>query len=146
MTINRVGPAYAPVLAAIHALAFTRERWDSATFQQQLEMHGVLGLLDSRGGMILLRVAADEAEILTLGTVPGMRRRGVAAGLLANALDRAAALGARSAFLEVETGNTPALRLYAGAGFTEVGRRRAYYANGADALVLRAELPAPPPG
>jgi ribosomal-protein-alanine N-acetyltransferase len=146
MTINRVGPAYAPVLAAIHALAFTRERWDAATFQQQLEMHGVLGLLDSRGGMILLRVAADEAEILTLGTVPAMRRRGVAAGLLADALHRAAALGARSAFLEVETGNTPALRLYAGAGFTEVGRRRAYYANGADALVLRAELPAPPPG
>lgn len=143
MTINRVGPAYAPVLAAIHALSFPRERWDAATFQQQLEMHGVLGLLDSRGGMLLLRVTADEAEILTLGTVPGMRRRGVAAGLLTDALNRATTLGARSIFLEVETGNAQAIRLYAGAGFIEVGRRRGYYANGADALVLRADLPAP---
>lgn len=144
MTINRIGPAYAPVLAAIHALSFPHERWDTATFQQQLEMHGVLGLLDSRGGMILLRVTTDEAEILTLGTVPGMRRRGVAAGLLAEALTRAATLGARSVFLEVETGNMPARNLYAGAGFVEVGQRRAYYANGADALVLRADLPPPP--
>lgn len=145
MSINRVGPAYAPVLAAIHALAFPRARWDAATFQQQLEMHGVIGLLDSRGGMLLLRITVDEAEILTLGTVPAMRRRGVAAGLLAEGLRRAAELGARSVFLEVDTGNAPALRLYAAAGFTEVGRRRGYYANGADALVLRAELPAPDP-
>ncbi|HTI00023.1 MAG TPA: GNAT family N-acetyltransferase [Acidisoma sp.] len=145
MSIDLVGPAYAPVLAAIHALSFPRERWDAATFQQQLEMHGVLGLLDSRGGMILLRVTADEAEILTLGTVPAMRRLGIAAGLLADALDRAARLGARSVFLEVEVDNTPALGLYAAAGFAEVGRRRAYYANGSDALVLRADLPSPPP-
>ncbi|WP_459675449.1 GNAT family N-acetyltransferase [Acidisoma sp. 7E03] len=146
MSITRVGPAYAPALAAIHALAFPQEPWGAATFQQQLEMHGVVGLLDSRGGMILLRLTLDEAEILTLGTAPAARRRGIAAGLLAEALRQAAARGVRQVFLEVEVGNAAARGLYAAAGFTEVGRRRGYYANGADALVLRATLPEPPGG
>ncbi|GAB0118230.1 hypothetical protein Acid7E03_23020 [Acidisoma sp. 7E03] len=109
-------------------------------------MHGVVGLLDSRGGMILLRLTLDEAEILTLGTAPAARRRGIAAGLLAEALRQAAARGVRQVFLEVEVGNAAARGLYAAAGFTEVGRRRGYYANGADALVLRATLPEPPGG
>ena len=43
-------------------------------------------------------------------------------------------------FLEVATGNAAALALYARAGFVEVGRRRRYYADLADALVLRARL------
>lgn len=140
MSLEQVGPPYAPVLAAIHALAFPQERWSAATFQQQLAMHGVLGLLDSRGGMILLRLTLDEAEILTLATIPEARRQGIARCLLAEGLARVAALGARSVFLEVEIGNEAARSLYAAAGFAEVGRRRAYYANGADALVLRADL------
>lgn len=146
MSITRVGPAYAPVLAAIHALAFPREPWGAATFQQQLEMHGVLGLMDSRGGLILLRVTLDEAEILTLGTVPAARRQGIAAGLLTEALRQVAISGVRQVFLEVAVGNLAALHLYAAAGFIEIGRRRAYYANGADALVLRAILPGPARG
>lgn len=38
--------------------------------------------------------------------------------------------------LEVRPSNAPALALYAGMGFTEVGRRDAYYADGEAALVL----------
>jgi ribosomal-protein-alanine N-acetyltransferase len=40
-------------------------------------------------------------------------------------------------FLEVAADNAAALEFYAQAGFVEVGRRPRYYANGADALVLR---------
>jgi ribosomal-protein-alanine N-acetyltransferase len=55
-------------------------------------------------------------------------------------MSRLAALGVGRIFLEVEEGNRPALRLYARAGFTEVGRRPGYYAGGAAALVLRRDL------
>ena len=48
--------------------------------------------------------------------------------------------GATAMFLEVATGNAAALALYTGAGFVEVGRRRRYYADGRDALVLRVNL------
>jgi ribosomal protein S18 acetylase RimI-like enzyme len=45
-------------------------------------------------------------------------------------------------FLEVDMGNFAAQALYRRLGFVQVGRRPRYYANGADALVLRADLPA----
>ena len=53
------------------------------------------------------------------------------------------ARGAATMFLEVSTRNEAARTLYARAGFTEVGRRARYYADGSDALVLRAALNSP---
>lgn len=144
--IQSVGAAYAAALAAIHAAAFPDEAWGAAAFQTQLEMHGVVGLLDPRGGLILLRVTADEAEILTIGVLPRLHRRGIARGLLQAGMAKAAALGARAIFLEVETGNQAARALYESSGFRQVGRRKGYYADGADALVLRLDLPSPPAG
>ena len=140
MTVQHVGPTFAPVLAAIHGAAFPLEGWGVGAFQVQLEMHSVLGLLDDRGGLVLLRVTADEAEILTIGVVPSMRRQGIARALLEESLTRARILGVRALFLEVGVRNHPARALYEGMGFREVGRRRRYYANGEDALILCARL------
>jgi ribosomal-protein-alanine N-acetyltransferase len=135
-----VGPAYAAVLAAIHAAAFPDDPWGAGAFQIQLEMHGVIGLMDDRGGLLLMRVTLDEAEILTVGVLPHLHRQGIAGGLLRTAMAQARDAGALSMFLEVDIGNQAARALYARAGFREVGRRRRYYANGADALVLRVDL------
>jgi ribosomal-protein-alanine N-acetyltransferase len=59
-------------------------------------------------------------------------------------LRRLAGLGVRAVFLEVDEQNTPAIRLYARAGFREVGRRPNYYPVGGGAascaLVLRRDL------
>jgi ribosomal-protein-alanine N-acetyltransferase len=140
MTVHRVGPAYAAVLAALHGAAFPREAWGAGAFQVQLEMHGVIGLLDGRGGLALLRVTADEAEILTIGVMPAARRQGIARALLADAISRVRAIGVRTLFLEVGVRNRAALALYDAAGFKEVGRRRGYYASGEDALILRATI------
>jgi [ribosomal protein S18]-alanine N-acetyltransferase len=140
MTIRPVGPAHAAVLAAIHSAAFPREAWGAGAFQVQLEMHSVLGLLDERGGTALLRITADEAEILTIGVIPAARRRGVARALLEESMKRLRALGVRTVFLEVGVRNRAARALYEASGFKEVGRRRRYYANGEDALILRATL------
>ena len=90
--------------------------------------------------MILARVAADEAEILTLAVDPGQRRRGLGSALLRAAMDRAAGLGAMSMFLEVAVTNHAARALYAAHGFIEAGLRRRYYSDGTDALVLRSTL------
>jgi ribosomal-protein-alanine N-acetyltransferase len=85
---------------------------------------------------------AEEAEVLTLAVIPAMRRRGVAAALLRRAMAEAAARGAGALFLEVSTRNAAAQALYRRFGFIEVGRRRRYYPDGSDALVLRVELSA----
>ena len=135
------GPAHAAVLAAIHAASFPpEERWSVDAIAQQLCQPGVFGLIDPEGGMVLARVAADEAEILTLAVVPSARLQGKGRALVEAAAVHAEMHGAAMMFLEVSTANAGALALYAAAGFREVGRRRRYYADGSDALLMRRDL------
>lgn len=131
-------------LAALHAAAFPAP-WDAAAFAALSAQPGVLALVED-DGFILIRVVADEAEILTLAVRPEARRRGIGARLVRAASVRAADLGAERLLLEVAQDNAAARGLYARCGFIEVGRRRGYYARpgaaAADALTLALNLPA----
>ena len=132
---------HAQAMAAIHAAAFQpADSWSADVFRLQLELSGAFGLIDSDRGFVLARSTGEEAEILTLAVSPGARRQGVGTGLLVAAQAIAANGGAGAMFLEVSTGNDAALGLYGKLGFLPVGRRRAYYSSGEDALVLKASL------
>jgi ribosomal-protein-alanine N-acetyltransferase len=131
-------------LARLHAAAFAEERpWTAAAIASLLSLPGELLLGDGRAAL-LARLAADEAEVLTLATDPAHRRQGLAAALLLGFHAEAAARGATRAFLEVASDNAPARSLYAMAGYREDGRRARYYrrASGppADALLLSRAL------
>jgi ribosomal-protein-alanine N-acetyltransferase len=128
-------------MASIHASAFpTPDAWSRNVFSLQLALPNVFGLLHPSGGLILVRLAADEAEILTLAVTPAARRTGIGSALLREATIRAAALGARTVFLEVSVANSAGRRLYASAGFIQAGKRPRYYSDNSDALVLRLNL------
>lgn len=139
--------AHAAALAAIHSAAFPPgERWGADAMALQLALPGVIALIDPRGAMVMARIAADEAEILTLAVHPDARRQGLGRALLDKAAQMVAERGATALFLEVALRNTAARALYTAAGFAEVGRRRRYYADGDDAMVMRRALsPADPP-
>jgi ribosomal-protein-alanine N-acetyltransferase len=135
--------AHAAMMAEIHRTAFpASEAWSRDVMLLQVELPGTFGLVHPAGGMILARVAADEAEILTLAVIPGQRRHGIGRALLRAATRRAEAMGAASMFLEVAVTNVAARALYATQGFAEAGIRRRYYADGTDALILRSTLQA----
>ncbi len=140
------GTASAGLLAVLHAQCFAPgERWDEAAFGSVLAMPGGFGgVAGTDAGrpdaLALARVAADEAELLTVGVLPAARGRGLAARLLEELAAEAAGLGAARLFLEVSVGNAPALALYRRLGFGEVGRRRQYYPDGSSALVLMRPL------
>jgi [ribosomal protein S18]-alanine N-acetyltransferase len=139
--VRAVCAADAEALAAIHRAAFPPpQAWGLEAIGLSIGLPGVFGLIDEREGMILARSAGDEAEILTLAVVPASRRRGLGGALLAAALREARRRGAGTVFLEVSEANETARTLYTTAGFVEVGRRRRYYADGTDALILRASL------
>ena len=125
-------------LAALHAEAFETP-WDAASLTALLDSPGVFAV-EQPDGFILIRVVADEAEILTLAVRPAARRSGLGGRLVEAAVVRAAALGAERMFLEVAEDNVAARGLYARAGFREAGRRRGYYARSdgsrEDALIL----------
>lgn len=126
------------LLAAIHAEAFDAP-WGEAALGELLASPGVFAVAEE-GGFILIRVVADEAEILTLAVRLSSRRAGLGARLVEAAVVRAAVLGAGRMFLEVAEGNAAACALYARSGFVQMGRRRGYYshADGSreDALTL----------
>jgi len=92
-------------------------------------------------GFVIARSIAGEAEIVSIGVRPDVRRQGIGAMLLADAMARAVALGAAAIFLEVAEDNPGAIALYASAGFERVGRRPDYYPrkrNGrVSALIMR---------
>lgn len=141
MTSRGAAEADAPALAALHAAAFPPDQaWSADTIALLLALPGAFGLWREGAGLVLARMAGDEAEILTFGVVPEARRRGHGGALLREAIGAARAKGAGAMFLEVAAGNAPALALYAREGFAEVGRRRRYYSDGADALVLKREV------
>jgi ribosomal-protein-alanine N-acetyltransferase len=95
-------------------------------------------------GFIMSRRAGEEAEILSVAVARARRGRGLARNLLNLHLRRLAGFGVRAVFLEVDEQNQSAIRLYARAGFHEMGRRPNYYpgdgGTASTALVLRRDL------
>jgi [ribosomal protein S18]-alanine N-acetyltransferase len=153
--LGRAAPAISPsgsedasLFAALHAVAFGRG-WSADEFERLLIDPNVVAdraMAGSRlAGFVLSRLAADEAEILSIAVAPAYRTRGLARKLLDVHLRRLFAYGITALFLEVDERNVPARRLYAGLRFVAVGRRDSYFAQaGRDpgaALVLRRDLP-----
>jgi [ribosomal protein S18]-alanine N-acetyltransferase len=136
-------PSDAAAIAALHKASFQRGWGDDEVYRLLIDKT-VVADRAAMGreliGFILSRLAAGEAEILSIAIAPHRRGRGFSRALLDLHLRRLAGLGARAVFLEVDEANAPARALYRHAGFYEVGRRQAYYQNGASALVLRRDL------
>ncbi|WP_414710080.1 GNAT family N-acetyltransferase [Pseudorhodoplanes sp.] len=134
-------------IAALHAASF-RRGWSDDEIEGMLLDRSVVAHRAAIGsnfaGFVISRMAADEAEILSVAVAQRYRGRSVARTLLRHHLGRLAALGVHAVFLEVDEGNAPAIKLYRRSGFVEVGRREGYYMNTggkpAAALVLRRNL------
>jgi [ribosomal protein S18]-alanine N-acetyltransferase len=78
----------------------------------------------------------EEAHITVLAVDPRYQRRGLGQWLLIQLLISACARSLQRATLEVRPSNSRALALYESFGFETLGRRRCYYADGEDALIL----------
>jgi len=134
-------------LAQLHRASFHRG-WGAGEFEQILIDRNSLihRLCQNRRilGFAVSRVAADEAEILSVAIDPRHRGRGLSRSLLLTHLGHLAGRGVARVFLEVEENNQPARRLYERAGFGVVGRRERYYRDPAgqalNALVMRRDL------
>ncbi|SMX22775.1 GNAT family N-acetyltransferase [Boseongicola aestuarii] len=131
-------------LAAIHARAMVvPPAWSAVTIEGFLDAPGAI-LATTEAGFALGRVAADEAELLTLAVSPDARRQGQARRCLEELERMAREKGALRLFLEVAATNDPARALYVGAGFGEAGVRKRYYRGTAgeaiDAIVMSKTL------
>jgi ribosomal-protein-alanine N-acetyltransferase len=137
----------APALARIHGASFHRG-WGEGEFESMLTERNTLVHRLRMGrkviGFSVSRMAADEAEILSIAVAESHRGRGLSNNLLLTHLGHLAGHGVRTVFLEVEENNQSARRLYERAGFAVVGRRERYYrqsgAEPLNALLMRRDL------
>ena len=139
------------LLATLHAEIFKApwdQPWSVQSFAEILAMPGAHGWLMTSGdtpiGFLLARFILDESEILLTGIVPAQQRRGHAGRLMRVLVESARAAGIGTLFLEHAAGNAAAAALYGRFGFSEIGRRRAYYERRGggreDAITLRSSL------
>jgi ribosomal-protein-alanine N-acetyltransferase len=137
----------APKLAQLHGASFHRG-WGEGEFEAMLTERNTLVHRLRIGrkiiGFAVSRMAADEAEILSIAVAASHRGRGLSNKLLLTHLGHLAGRGVRTVFLEVEENNQPARRLYQRASFAIAGRRERYYreANGQqlNAVLMRRDL------
>ena len=134
-------------LAQLHGASFHRG-WGESEFEVMLTERNTLVHRLQQGrkviGFSVSRMAADEAEILSIAIDASQRGRGLSRNLLLTHLGHLAGRGVRTVFLEVEENNRPARRLYEWAGFSVVGRRERYYQQPGgeqlNALLMRRDL------
>jgi ribosomal-protein-alanine N-acetyltransferase len=135
-------------LARIHALGFYRG-WPVGEFESFLGDTDtpVYVACDAKrriAGFALIRVVADEAELLTIAVDPKWRGKRIGQALLAAVFDDLLMSPARRMFLEVSEENAPAIKLYQRHGFATISTRKGYYpkADGsqATALVMARDL------
>lgn len=87
-------------------------------------------------GFICPMLLLDEGHIMDVAVDPEFRGRGVGRLLVQRVLDDCRDGGASFVSLEVRVSNRAAISLYRTMGFVETGRRKRYYKDGEDALMM----------
>lgn len=124
-------------LAQIHKQCFPDKPWTESDFAD-LKKSGC-EIIASENGFIVWRVAADEAEIISIGVAPDARRNGIAETMIFLMEQELKKQSIVNVFLEVSEVNTPAKNLYKKCGFKPTGRRPKYY-DGTDAIIMSKGL------
>ena len=136
---------YVPAMVAIEDTLYEFP-WTTGNFEDSFRAgYSVWGALGDAGLLAysLMMIAVDDAHILNLSVDAAWQGRGIGRALLELCCTLAQERGCARVLLEVRPSNGVAQRLYATAGFQEIGRRKAYYpARGGreDALVLERVL------
>ena len=128
----------------------SRSRGTQPSVAKLLEHPGATTLVAKTGfpktsvGFVMGQIAADDAEILTIGVASEWQRHGLAKRLVTGVERAVQRAGAKRLFLEVAEDNGAARALYVGAGFKETSRRKGYYARHdgrtVDAVVMSKAL------
>lgn len=140
VSVRMPQPGDVQALERAERLCF-EDPWPGQFFASELfapgRFHRVL--VDPAGDLIGYLFSAWQyldLHVLKIATLPHYRRLGLARRLMAMAEDHVVEMGGDSITLEVRTSNGPALALYDVLGYRRVGRRRNYYPNGEDAIVM----------
>jgi len=144
------GPDQAEVIARLHATLFDAP-WSADSVRALLDHPASTAFVALVGGapktcvgFIMAQLAADEAEILSVGVDKDWQRKGVGKRLVEGVARAAQRAEAKTLHLEVAADNDGAMELYRSCGFLGTGLRRGYYqrtgGQAVDAVTLSLRL------
>src|SRR5688572_25878906 len=119
-------PERAEEIAALHGRLFDPP-WDAASITESIEHPAsssfIAQIREPRvlAGFVIGRIAADEAEILSIGVAPEWQRRGIGRRMVLGLVRAARRAEGKRLFLEVAADNEAAVALYESLGFKPVG-------------------------
>ena len=90
--------------------------------------------------VLLIRKTSFKARIYSIAVSPHFRGKNYGKTLLDKAVELALEEGKKSLTLEVNENNEAAIQLYKKFGFQVTGKRKAYYKDGSDALLMEFEV------
>jgi ribosomal protein S18 acetylase RimI-like enzyme len=133
-------------LALLEESAFSTDRLSRARLAALVRSPAARLLACWRGdalagyALLLTRRGSRKARLYSIAVAKSEAGRGVGSRLVKAIEGAARAAGANQVRLEVREDNVPAIRLYQGLGYVQIGRRRHYYEDGADALLYARDL------
>lgn len=149
LELRSLGLADVDSLATLERRCFP-DPWSKDQLTGTVSAPGFLGTgaFDGPGlaGAALWRLLPDgygepaEVELLRIAVESAHRRRHLGSRLLTTSLRALRERRVTTGWLEVMADDNGALAFYRATGWLEAGRRRRYFRNGADALMLRLSI------
>lgn len=137
MTIVSMEERHLAALAEIEKACF-RAPWSADMLHEELGK-GLFLIAEQDGeavGYVGCQTVLDEGYITNVAVSPDCRRQGIGRTLIEELKKRAAQSGLSFITLEARASNAPAIALYEGAGFRQVGVRRNFYTAPTEDAVL----------
>ncbi|MGH9441858.1 MAG: ribosomal protein S18-alanine N-acetyltransferase [Thermoanaerobaculia bacterium] len=134
-------------IAAIEAASFPvpwKREFFAGELRESNRYHRVLdrqaGGSPGIAGYLFAVTLFDEFHINKIATHPSVRSEGHGARLMNDAISAGRSQMSASIVLEVRLSNSSAIRFYSRFEFIDIGRRRRYYKDGEDAMVMMRPL------
>ena len=131
------------LLESIHKQCFPNY-WNSLEFADMFLINGTWAIIYANLGLGILRIICDEAEIITIATLPEYRQQGIGKKIVQSIIGLAKEQNVKEVFLEVRESNIVAQKLYLSNGFTIIATRKNYYHNEdgsfENALIMKKKL------
>lgn len=114
--------------------------WSYNILKQELENEKTTYVVAKENNKIVgfagMLICIDEATLNNIVVKKSCRGRGIGGELLEALIELCADLNMKTFTLEVNTLNTPAIKLYEKFGFKNLGIRKKYYNNSQDAIIM----------
>ena len=129
-----------PAVCEIEKACFP-DPWSEASFESELSgKNPAVYVVAEEDGRVIGHMGVwyilDEGHITNVAVSPEARRKGVGRALVEESLRLGRESGLRGFTLEVRETNEAAIELYKSFGFETAGKRKNYYGQGLDGLIM----------